>query len=231
MFVRVSKKGSIKRDLRELSLDVFQFCSKNSISIEIEWICRESNTKADMISNFIDIDDWRISFELLYLLQDRRDKLDVDWSTSSYYNAKPQGWTPSQKTGEEYLAYLYHLLFWCQEFAANPRAKDTWCFGHSPFGPQGFLGSFMHGPEGIYQANYRLDGSVHFQRFLCALYVWSVCFGTEDLFCYGGIESELTRFMYASCVRITFQLGQCCQDHIFVYGDNYKRCYLITFCY
>ena len=46
----------MKRDLRELSLDIFQFCSKNSISIETEWICRESNTKADMISNFIDID-------------------------------------------------------------------------------------------------------------------------------------------------------------------------------
>ena len=50
-------------------------------------------------------------------------------------------------------------------------------------------------------------------------------------FCYGGIESELSRFMDASCVRITFQLGQCCQDHIFVYVDNYMRCYLITFCY
>ena len=68
----------MKRDLRELSLDIFQFYSKNSISIEIEWICRESNTKADMISNFIDIDDWRISFKLLYLLQDRWGKLDVD---------------------------------------------------------------------------------------------------------------------------------------------------------
>ena len=33
------------------------------------------------------------------------------------------------------------------------------------------------------------------------------------------------------CVRITFQLEQCCQDHIFVYVDNYKRCYLITFCF
>ena len=41
-----------------------------------------------MISNFIDIDVWRISFELLYLLQDRWGKLDVDWSASSYYNAK-----------------------------------------------------------------------------------------------------------------------------------------------
>ena len=80
----VNYKGSMKRDLRELSLDIFQFCSKNSTSIEIEWICRISNTKADMISNFIDIDDWRISFKLLY----RWGKLDVDWSASSYYNAK-----------------------------------------------------------------------------------------------------------------------------------------------
>ena len=50
-FVRLSKKGSMKRDLQKLSLDIFQICSKHSISIEIEWICRESNTKADMISN------------------------------------------------------------------------------------------------------------------------------------------------------------------------------------
>ena len=48
---------------------------------------------------------------------------------------------------------------------------------------------------------------------------------------YVFIESELSRFINLSCIRITFQLGQCCQDHIFVYGDNYKRCYLITFCF
>ena len=71
----------------------------------------------------------------------------------------PQGWTPSQKTGEKYLAYLYH--------------------------------SFMHGPEGIYQANYRLDGSVHFQRFLYALYVWSGCFGTEDLFFFAMVALKV----------------------------------------
>ena len=50
-----------------------------------------------------------------------------------------------------------------------------------PFWPSGFLASFMHGPEGIYQANYRLNGSVHFPKILYALNVWSGCFGTEDL--------------------------------------------------
>ena len=97
------------------------------------------------------------------------------------------------------------------------------------FGPLVFLASFMHGPEGIYQANYRLDGSVHFKRFLYALNVWSGVFWyRRPLF---FIESELSRFINLSCIRITFQLGQCCQDHIFVYGDNYKGCYLITFCF
>ena len=93
----------------------------------------------------------------------------------------PQGWTPSRKTGEKYLAYLYHLLFWCPEFCSKSKSKGHVVFWSFPFGPQGFLGSFMHEPEGIYQANYRLDGSVHFQRFLYALCVWSGCFGTEDL--------------------------------------------------
>ena len=48
----------MKRDMQELSLEIFQFCGSHCIFIEIEWICRESNTKADMISNFIDKDDW-----------------------------------------------------------------------------------------------------------------------------------------------------------------------------
>ena len=55
-------KGFNEARLARLSLDIFQFCSNHSISIEIEWICQDSNTIADMISNFIDIDDWGISF-------------------------------------------------------------------------------------------------------------------------------------------------------------------------
>ena len=74
-----------------------------------------------------------------------------------------------------------------------------------PFWPSGFLASFMHGPEGIYQANYRLNGSVHFPKILYALNVWSRCFWyRRPLFSYVGIESELSRFINASCVRVTF---------------------------
>ena len=92
-----------------------------------------------------------------------------------------QGCTPSQKTGEKYLAYLYHLLFFVPSVVKQ--IQEQWARGVLviPFWPSGLLASFMHGPEGIYQANYRLIGSVHFPKFVYALNVWSGCFGTEDL--------------------------------------------------
>ena len=160
MFVGLSKKGSMKRDLRELSLDIFQFCSKNSISIEIEWICRESNTKADMISNFIDIDDWKISFELLYLFQDRWGK--VDWSASSYYNAKlpvffSRFWNEgstgvdafTENWGEVFGLFVPPVILVPRVFAANPRAKDTWCFGHSLLALRAFWALLCMGQKGF----------------------------------------------------------------------------------
>ena len=122
----------MKRDLQELSLVIFQFCSKHSISIEIEWICRGANTNADMISNFIDIDDWGLSlscctcfkmFASRCMGQIRHRLVCIFLIMLSYLSTSLgsgmkalQGWTPSQKTGDKYLAYSYHLLFWCPEF-------------------------------------------------------------------------------------------------------------------
>ena len=42
----------------------FQFCAKRSIRLEVQWIPRTENEKADYISRLLDFDDWQITHNL-----------------------------------------------------------------------------------------------------------------------------------------------------------------------
>ena len=59
--VSILEKGSMKPDLQCIALDIFKFCKSNDISIDVEWIPRSLNDKADYISKIIDYDDWGVS--------------------------------------------------------------------------------------------------------------------------------------------------------------------------
>ena len=99
-----------------------------------------------------------------------------------------------------------------------------------PFWPSGLFGLFYAWARRDLPSKLQIRWIGPFPKiFTRPLRVVGVFWNRRPFVFYGGIESELSRFINASCVRITFQLGQCCQDHIFVYVDNYKRCYLITF--
>ena len=178
------------------------------------------------------------------MLQDRLSKLDVDWSASSYYNAKlpsffsrfwnegSTGWTPSQKTGEKYLAYFVPPVILVPRVLQQIQEQRTRGVLVIPFWPSGLFGLFYAWARRDLPSKLQIRWICPFPKiFIRPLRVVGVFWYRRPFFCYGGIESELSRFMNASCDRITFQIGQCCQDHIFVYVDNYKRCYLITFCY
>ncbi|MES9971262.1 MAG: reverse transcriptase domain-containing protein, partial [Candidatus Thiodiazotropha sp.] len=64
---QIVKKGSMKVDLQAMALDIFRFCSTNCIFVEIEWIPRLSNERADYtcISKIVEKDDWGISLDIL----------------------------------------------------------------------------------------------------------------------------------------------------------------------
>ena len=48
----------MKLDLHRLAIKIFQFCAEHSIRLEVQWIPRTENEKADYISRLIDFDDW-----------------------------------------------------------------------------------------------------------------------------------------------------------------------------
>lgn len=52
----------MKEDLQNIALDVYKFCLINGILLDIEWIPRSQNEKADFISNLNDANDWRVSY-------------------------------------------------------------------------------------------------------------------------------------------------------------------------
>ena len=197
-----------------------------------------------MISNFIDIDDWRISFELLYLLQDRWGKLDVDWSASSY-NAKlpdffSRFWNEgstgvdafTENWGEAFGLFVPPVILVPRVLQQIKEQRTRGVLVIPLLALRAFWALLCMGQKGFTkQITDKMDLSISKDFYTPSTCGRGVLVQKTFFFCYGGIESELSRFMKASCVRITFQLGQCCQDHIFVYVDNYKRCYLIMFCY
>ncbi|XP_063416029.1 uncharacterized protein LOC134697676 [Mytilus trossulus] len=61
--VSVIEKGSKILELQNLTLSIFNTCIVNCISINVKWIPREENEKADYLSRIVDIDDWGTSDE------------------------------------------------------------------------------------------------------------------------------------------------------------------------
>ena len=60
---KVVEVGSMKLDLHRLAVKIFQFCAEHNIRLEVQWIPRTENEKADYISRLIDFDDWQITPE------------------------------------------------------------------------------------------------------------------------------------------------------------------------
>ncbi|XP_063442628.1 uncharacterized protein LOC134722924 [Mytilus trossulus] len=68
--VFIVQKGSSKVHLQEIAMNIFKLCSELNITLEVVWIPRSENTKADYISKMIDIEDWGTSIEFFKFIDD-----------------------------------------------------------------------------------------------------------------------------------------------------------------
>ena len=50
----------MKEHLHILALDIFQTAKDNNVDIEVEWIPRTQNERADYLSKIVDYDDWTV---------------------------------------------------------------------------------------------------------------------------------------------------------------------------
>ena len=59
--VRILHVGSKKAELKEVAWEVFSLSVPSLVKIEVEWIPRELNLRADLLSRIIDLDDWMLN--------------------------------------------------------------------------------------------------------------------------------------------------------------------------
>ena len=85
-------------DLHLLASDIFSFCYNYGINLEIDWVPRSLNDKADYLSKIVDFDDWEVVSEIFQFLDSRWGPHTVD-CFATFYNFKvprffPRFWNP-----------------------------------------------------------------------------------------------------------------------------------------
>ena len=84
---RIVQVGSMHFDLHLLASDIFSFCYNYGINLEIDWVPRSLNDKADYLSKIVDFDDWEVVPEIFQFLDSRWGPHTVD-CFATFYNFK-----------------------------------------------------------------------------------------------------------------------------------------------
>jgi len=77
----------MKLDLHRVAVKIFQFCAEHNIRMDVQWIPRTENERADYISRLIDFDDWQITQEFFLCLEELWGHHTVD-CFANFYTAK-----------------------------------------------------------------------------------------------------------------------------------------------
>ncbi len=86
---RIIKAGSMKPTLQSIALEIWAACLRHQITLQPEWIPRELNTRADMLSKYRDPDDWEVTNTAFQWLSARWGPFTVDRFASSENNKVP----------------------------------------------------------------------------------------------------------------------------------------------
>ena len=72
-------KGSRKEGLHKIALKIFRLCIQRQIDLQVAWIPRTLNERADLLSRVIDLDDCSVSQEFFEMVKKRLEcKFTVD---------------------------------------------------------------------------------------------------------------------------------------------------------
>ena len=84
---RIVSVGSPKPHLQAIALDIFQICTTYGIIINFQWIPRCLNDRADILSRFVDKDDWSINPAVFRVIDAKWGPHTID-RFASHYNAQ-----------------------------------------------------------------------------------------------------------------------------------------------
>ena len=110
--------GSMKPDLHKLAIKIFGAFLRREIKLEIQWIPRTENEKADFISRLIDVDDWQLTESFFATLEGACGPYSVD-CMAAFYNAKVETvfsrfWNPGSASVD---LFFFSFRAWNQRTA------------------------------------------------------------------------------------------------------------------
>ena len=80
----------MKLNLHRLASKISQFCAEHSILLEVQWVQRTENEKADYISRLqVDFDDWQITQDFFLSLGELWGPQAVDCFVKLLYSKAP----------------------------------------------------------------------------------------------------------------------------------------------
>ena len=78
--------GSPKPHLQQVAVEIFNLCLRFGISIQSQWLPREENFRADLLSRFVDKDDWSLNASIFSLLDNKWGPHSIDRFSSHHNN-------------------------------------------------------------------------------------------------------------------------------------------------
>ena len=91
-------------------LKLFQFFAEYSIRLEVQWIPRTENEKADYVSHLIDFDDWQITQDFFLSLEDLWDPHTIDCFANYYTEKFPRSFSRFWNTGASGIDFFVQEL-------------------------------------------------------------------------------------------------------------------------
>ena len=123
----------MKEDLQRLALHIFSMCLLNCITLEVEWIPRSANDRADFLSRVVDYDDWQVKRDYFLLAKEKWGPHSVDRFANHENTQLPRFnsrfWCPGTEAvdafsvsgpGRERIIGSFHLFF------SSPGSSITW---------------------------------------------------------------------------------------------------------
>ena len=108
--------GSRHLHLQDGAMSIFEICMSFALKLEVEWLPRSRNERADYISRIVDFDDWKIDPAIYVYLDSLWGPHTVDCFASFYNSQTPRFfsrfWNPGSEAADAFTVSWYGEVCW-----------------------------------------------------------------------------------------------------------------------
>lgn len=106
----IMRKGSMKVDLHDLALRIADFCNSLPLEVSVQWVPRDENVEADILSRQEDFDDWGVTVEFFKFIDTKWGPHTVDRFADEFNHKLP----------------VFNSKFWCPSTSQVDAFSGDW---------------------------------------------------------------------------------------------------------